>query len=73
MNVTLKVNITLARGGAHLPIAHAVHPGITIWVDEIELEKKIKIKKKWGKGPPPQKKLFQKIIFSQIQFRQPKS
>ena len=28
--------------------------------------------KRWGKGPPP-KKLFQKIIFSQIQFRQPKS
>ena len=29
----------------------------------------IRAKKKWGKGPPPQKKLFQKIIFSQFQFR----
>merc|ERR1719483_1339463 len=31
----------------------AVHQGITIWVDEIELEKKKK-KKNWGGGPLPQ-------------------
>ena len=43
------LNIAFGRGGGHLPIAlatpPAVHPGITIWVDEIE-----KIRKKMWPG-----------------------
>ena len=49
--VSMIWNIAFARGGAHLPIVHAlrpaVHPGITIWVEKIELEKKEKKKKIW--------------------------
>ena len=29
--LVLKKNIAFAKRGAHLPIAHALHPGMTIW------------------------------------------
>ena len=46
-------SICVHRGGAHLPIAHAVRlmstQELRFWVDEIELEKKEK-KKKFARG-----------------------
>ena len=59
-------NIAFARGGAHLPIAHALGLLSTqeLLFGLTKLNLRRKKEKKWGKGPPPKKIISKNYFFS---------